>query len=267
MIEQRLQIRRGDAVRWQELQPSLTETSSTTPEPIFESQWPWVISPIDQKIYVGSRTGRIDIRHAKPLKNILYSKSFRGHNGEITKLAISSDGKTLYSGGVDGTVRIWDLKTRKMINYLQERTIVGTPVKALAISLDEKTATFSTSNDTMVVILDPKTKTILDRKTIYRLRPPNPRLTGHGLQLVPEIATSLAFSPDGLTLFLSEGDSTIVVWNKKSAKIIYRLESPQSHITALTVSPDGKTLYSDAADKTRRSWNIPSSVMPEEDPR
>ena len=35
--------------------------------------------------------------------------SFRGHRGIVCSLAFSGDGNTLYSGGADGTILVWDI--------------------------------------------------------------------------------------------------------------------------------------------------------------
>ena len=39
----------------------------------------------------------------------------RGHEGSVASVAISPDGRTLASGSADGTVRLWDVRTRKQL--------------------------------------------------------------------------------------------------------------------------------------------------------
>src|SRR5262249_35853255 len=58
----------------------------------------------------GQNVGFINLwaRENRKLKTIL-----RGHAGMVTALAFSPNGKKLYSGGVDATVRVWDVETAK----------------------------------------------------------------------------------------------------------------------------------------------------------
>jgi WD40 repeat protein len=49
-------------------------------------------------------------------------RSFRGHTGFVTSLAFSPDGRRLYSGSRDGTVKVWDLTSlpeRALADYTQ----------------------------------------------------------------------------------------------------------------------------------------------------
>jgi WD40 repeat protein len=61
-----------------------------------------------------------------------------GGRGAVSSVAFSPDGKTLASGGVNGTVRLWDLATRKPLGT--PLTVGGAgPVTSLAFSPDGKT--------------------------------------------------------------------------------------------------------------------------------
>jgi WD40 repeat protein len=64
----------------------------------------------------------VEVRiRARRLRQALLSKPrarLRGHTAEIASIAFSPDGKILASGGKDGTVRLWDLPSRKEVACL-----------------------------------------------------------------------------------------------------------------------------------------------------
>ncbi len=42
-------------------------------------------------------------------------RTFAGHSGEVTSVAFSPDGKQLFSGGSDGTRKLWDVATGNLL--------------------------------------------------------------------------------------------------------------------------------------------------------
>jgi len=51
-----------------------------------------------------------DVRTGKPMGQPLHR-----HVGEVIAVAVSPDGRTLVSGGQDGTVRLWDVPTHQQL--------------------------------------------------------------------------------------------------------------------------------------------------------
>src|SRR5262249_53532351 len=74
-------------------------------------------------------------------------RRFKGHQGAVTSLALLPGGKRLYSGGLDGTVRSWDVAPGKAGAAwpLQAR------LRSLAVSEDGQS--LAAGSDTHAVVL------------------------------------------------------------------------------------------------------------------
>ncbi len=89
------------------------------------------------------------------------------------------------------------------------------------------------------------------RQAVYGVK--EHRLEGHS-----NWVSSVAFSPDGLTLASASGDGTIKVWNLQSQKPIATLAGHSKVVYSVAFSPDGLTLASASGDGTIKVWNLQS---------
>ncbi|OCR02966.1 serine/threonine protein kinase [Oscillatoriales cyanobacterium USR001] len=198
--------------------------------------------------------------------------------GIVNAIALSPDGQILASGSF-GTIRIWNLKTGKLL-----RTINGVHskkwVKTLAIAPDNRTLVsggddnnisiwnlrtgkvirtmsghkggvnaIAISRDGQVIASgsDDKTVCLWNLKTGSRMR----TLSGHNAQI-----NALVFSRDGQTLVSGSEDKTLRLWNFTTGKLKTILKGHAGAVKALAISPDGQTLASGSSDNTIRIWNL-----------
>lgn len=111
----------------------------------------------------------------------------RRHRGAIYHVSISPDGKTLASGGLDGTIRLWDVETGKFLKCLLGH---NSYVYRLAWSPDGNTLASAGAYDGSCGLWDVKTGVL--RRAIR---------SKHG------VVTYVAWSPNGRQIAFSTGNS------------------------------------------------------------
>lgn len=155
-------------------------------------------------------------------------RKFLGHTLEITGMALSGDGKTLYTSSFDYTVRVWDLGTGMEIRNCK----LPVAVRSLALSPDGKT---------LAVGLGPKQVGILDAGTLQV----DATLTSNS-GFNSALIFALAFTPDGL-LLVRDTNETVRVWDVAKKSELRQMEAGRSDgkwLARLAVSPDGKRIAS-----------------------
>ncbi len=155
---------------------------------------------------------------------------------QSTSLAFSPDGKTVIRGSRDGTVRLVDSSTGRL---LQEFTGHTDYISSVAFSPD--------GNIVLTGSFD-KTARLWDTKTGRLIQV----LKGH-----QSWVAAVAFSPDGNTVLTggTTGDCTGRLWDVKTGKEISVLQGHSCWVASVAISTDGKIALTGSLDKTIRLWD------------
>ncbi len=157
-----------------------------------------------------------------------------GNSRPVRSLAFTPDSQFLVSGGVDKTIKIWNVEAQSLV-----RSLIPSPaqeVGTIALSPDDQTLA-SGSIDGTVRLWNWKTGKLLHT------------LTGHS-----SIVTSVAFSPDGQTLASGSGDKTIRFWNVENGSLWQTITTKQ-FIETLAFNPADDMLASAGIEMSVDLWN------------
>src|SRR5262249_41082311 len=118
----------------------------------------------------------------------------KGFGGLVHALAVSPDGTLLATGDFNFEVKVWDLKSGKLLHTLKGHT---GPIHAVTSNKDS-TLLASAGNDMIIRLWNAK-----EGKPVREMK-------GHG-----DLVHALAFSPDGSLLASAAGDKdkTVRLWN------------------------------------------------------
>jgi WD40 repeat protein len=170
------------------------------------------------------------------------------HNNAVYCVAFSPDGKTLASGSIDNTIKLWDVASRDEITMLPRQTEGVNPVlpghtkgvNSVAFSFGGKMLA-SGSDDGTIKLWD-----LASYKELAELRDRNNRIR------------SVAFSPDGKMLASGSDDSTVKLWDVTENNELAKL---WDRVPPVEPSPDEKVLASPSPgnlDKTKKLWDVTS---------
>ncbi|KAG9393025.1 WD domain, G-beta repeat [Carpediemonas membranifera] len=197
-----------------------------------------------------------------------------GHRYGVCALAFSHDGRTLYSGANDNSVKVWDVAAAECVRTMEGHTDF---VRSIALSPDGRLLA-SGSADKTIRVTDTETGAImktldLQHEVFSVAFSPDGTLLASGtsdtsvalwqtetwsMRELPghrSFITYVAFDPDG-TLASASDDRTVKLWDVEIGQCLETLEGHSERVTCLAFSADGSRLLSGAADTTARLWTL-----------
>ena len=194
-------------------------------------------SPNGRRILIsGNRTAILDARNGKEIVTLAQAR-------HILSVAYSPDGSKIVGGGKDGTVRIWDAYTGRVIQSLTDGTRKWPRVTSVAFAPDGRHVA-SASADNMATLWDAVSGAVLLR------------LAGHS-----DAVEAIAFSPDGSRVVTGSADNTARIWDAATGVQIRELRGHADAVQSVAFSPDGRNIVTGSADRTGIIWDATTGAV------
>jgi WD40 repeat protein len=167
--------------------------------------------------------------------------SLVGHSARITSVAMTPDGKTAISGGLDNIIRIWDVGSTS-----QEMTLTAPSngVTSLAISADGRLIAGGARDGTVTVWDVPTGR---DVRTFSAHKRP---------------VWSVALSQNGAVVVTGcnddMNDRAVKVWNTATGTLLHSMgiQGSSGAGSLLSLSPDGRTLMNGWSNGRLTTWDL-----------
>jgi len=172
-------------------------------------------------------------------------------NDEVNSVAFSADGTRLAVCNGSGGTYLWSLVTGKMIAHLVDPAFLNL---ALAVSV-------KLSKDGRFLAVSDLNSTYLWSLTSYKIID-SQAFPGS----FPTTVQSMALSPDGRTVAVSDSDGGIYLWKRPNHQIVTLAVPGTSGANGngtneVAFTPDGTTLIAGEADGSINLWNISTGKM------
>lgn len=194
--------------------------------------WTATFTPdADHVLVVGGNDARLyDATTGEP--SLRYSP-----HGAVAAIASANDGKLIATGSWDGTAKLWDTASGRVV-----RQLVGGHtgyINSIDFSADGQLAATASDDGTV---------------RLWR--------TGSGQALPTPLAghrgnvNSVRFSPDGTKLITTGDDRTAKLWDVASGKLLRTLEGHRWAVLCGVFSDDSTLVATGSRDNTARVWDV-----------
>ncbi|EON99457.1 putative wd repeat-containing protein [Phaeoacremonium minimum UCRPA7] len=207
-------------------------------------------------------------------------RRYIGHEEVINSLDISKRGEELLiSGSDDGTIGIWDPRTKNAADYIETQF----PITAVAIS-EAGNEIYSGGIDNDIKVWDVRKKGVVysmlghqDTITTLRVSPDSQSLLSYAMDSTARTWDIRPFAPterhirtfdgapmgleknligaswdsDGKKVAVGAGDGTVVIWSNDTGKLLYKLPGHKGTVNCAEFAPGADPIIlSASSDRT-----------------
>ncbi len=216
----------------------------------------------------------------------VYLRSLTAHDGDVTCVALTPDGRHAISGGSDSTVRFWSVDSGEQICQLNGHagevlSVDLTPDSRLAVSLgwdlgarvwdcrsNSQSAAFKghqinghrcKAND-VAVSNDGNTAVTAGQDRSLRVWDVASGEELYSLSGSNDPVVSVALSAGGRTAVSASGDR-IYVWDLNARNLSFTLEGESEKLNSAAITPDGRRIISAGNDGSLCVWEVASRTL------
>ncbi len=183
------------------------------------------------------------------------SNKINGTEGRTAQcLAFSSDGTKLAWATLDGTLKLFDTKTGKLVRRIGS---AKDPLRTRGLAFSPDNTHLARLDDRQSVVLH----NVATGKTVREFEKKNAVLLDRleGADNLDDLGTKLVtFAPDGKTLAHTWQNNTIRFWDVATGKGEALPPGHSGGVRMMTLTPDGKSVLTGATDGTVRLWDAAS---------
>lgn len=161
-----------------------------------------------------------------------------GHDAEVRRVDITSDGKWMVTASLDGSAQVWKAESGVLAWPLE----LGPSYRVMSAVFNPK------GNHLAVAVSDGSLRILIvqsgNQRAVFNAH------TGGVLWV--------AYSPTGELMVTGGCDGLVQVWDVKQEARLFSLDGHLKPVTCAAFSPDSKRLVSTSIDATVRIWDVAS---------